>query len=52
MPKLTIVISKESDDNLRDYIAKKYPRTSFGKLSEVAEEALTEYMKNHPIEGQ
>ena len=48
MPKLTVMITKEIDDNLRDYIARKYPRESYGKLSEITINALKEYIENHP----
>ena len=49
MPKLTILISEETNNNLRDYVAKKYPREPYGKLSEITEEAIKEFLKNHPI---
>lgn len=42
--KITVVIHKEVEEMLRDYIRKKY-RRPFGKLSEVMEEAIIKYIK-------
>jgi hypothetical protein len=42
------MLSDETENSIRDYIAKKYPRESFGKISEIIETAIKEYLKNHP----
>lgn len=51
MGRINILISDETENKIRDYIAKKYPRQTFGKISEISETAIIEYLKNHPIEG-
>jgi len=43
-PKVTIVISEDTENELRDYIRTKY-RKPFGKLSEIVEKSLQEYLK-------
>jgi Arc/MetJ-type ribon-helix-helix transcriptional regulator len=42
-PKVTIVISEDTENELRDYIRDKY-RKPFGKLSEVVEKSVQEYL--------
>lgn len=45
MPKkITLMLSDETDKKLRAYIVKRYPEQPFGKLSEVVEAAITEYL--------
>lgn len=43
-PKITVVISEDTENELRDYIRKKY-RKPFGKLSEVIELSVKEYLE-------
>jgi hypothetical protein len=45
MPKLTIILTEETNRNLREYVAKKYPLESYGKISQVIEEALKQHLK-------
>jgi 5-methylcytosine-specific restriction endonuclease McrA len=45
MPKLTIILTSETNRKLREYVAKKYPLESYGKISQVIEEALKQYIK-------
>jgi len=45
MGKLTIIISDEVEERLRVYIAKQYPTEIYGKLSEVVELALKEFLE-------
>ena len=52
MGRINIMLSDETENNLRDYISKKYPRQTFGKISELIEQTLKEYLKNNPIESQ
>jgi hypothetical protein len=51
MGKLTLNLSDKLEETLRTYISKKYPQQTFGKISEITEKALAEYLENHPIEG-
>jgi hypothetical protein len=43
--KLTVNLSPETAQKLRTYVSKTYPTETFGKLSEVVETAITEYLK-------
>jgi hypothetical protein len=45
MPKLTVIISQEAENQLREYVTKKYPRSPFGKLSKVVDLAIKEYLQ-------
>lgn len=45
MAKITITLSDETEKKLRSYVTSKYPEKPFGKLSEVVEEALIEYLE-------
>ena len=47
-PKVTIVISEDTENQLRDYIRTKY-RKPFGKLSEIVEESVQEYLANKKL---
>jgi len=47
MPKLTIILTDETNRKLREHVAKNYPQESYGKISWVIEEALKEYMQRH-----
>jgi hypothetical protein len=48
MGKITIMLTPETEKSLRTYIAKKYPTEIYGKISEIIETALKEYLQNHP----
>ncbi len=45
MGKLSVEISDEVEQKLRMFIAKNYPLKPFGKLSQIVEEALREWLK-------
>jgi len=45
MAKITITLSDETEKKLRSYVTSKYPEKPFGKLSDVVEKALVEYLK-------
>jgi hypothetical protein len=45
MPKLTIMLTDETNKKLRDYVSKTYPQKTFGKISQVIEEALKQYLE-------
>jgi hypothetical protein len=45
MPKLTIILTEETNRNLREYVTKNYPLEPYGKISQVIEEAVTEFLK-------
>lgn len=47
MGKLTIMLTPETETELRNHIARKYPTEIYGKISEVIETALKEYLQNH-----
>jgi len=42
--KLTVSLTLKTEKQLRSYVTSKYPEKPFGKLSEVVEKALTEYL--------
>jgi metal-responsive CopG/Arc/MetJ family transcriptional regulator len=48
MPKITLMIPDDLNDELREYVTKKFPKEPYGKLSEVTQKALREYIKNNP----
>lgn len=50
MGKITIVLSDEKEELLRDYIRSKY-RKPFGKLSEVVEDSITRLLKEEGFKG-
>jgi len=43
--KLTIILSDETEERLRQHISKMYPTHTFGKLGEVAEKAIIAYLE-------
>lgn len=45
MGKITITISDEVERRLRTYVTSKYPEKPYGKLSEIVEESLVEFLK-------
>ncbi len=47
MGKLTIMLSKETEENLRKYVAQKYPTETYGKMSFVIEQALKKYLEEN-----
>jgi hypothetical protein len=47
MGKLTIILTPETEKEMRNYIARKYPTEIYGKISEVIETALKGYLQNH-----
>jgi hypothetical protein len=49
MGRINIILTDETENKVRDYIAKKYPRQTFGKISEVTENALKEFLQNHSL---
>jgi hypothetical protein len=51
MVKIVIDLDDQLNEKLRHYINKKYPLQTYGKVREVTEAALTEYLQNHSIEG-
>lgn len=42
-PKITVIISEDTENELRDLIRRKY-RKPFGKLSEIVEISLQEHL--------
>jgi len=44
MGKLTVSISDETERELRAFVATSYPLKPFGKLSDVVERAIREYL--------
>jgi hypothetical protein len=44
MGKITIVLSAETERRLRSFVAKKYSDQVHGKLSEVVESSVKEYL--------
>ncbi|MCJ7759797.1 ribbon-helix-helix domain-containing protein [Candidatus Bathyarchaeota archaeon] len=47
MGKITVVLSDDVEKELRKHVTAKYPERPYGKLSEVVEEALREWLKRH-----
>lgn len=45
LAKITITLSDKTEKALRNYVTQNYPEQPFGKLSEVVEKALIEYLK-------
>ena len=45
--KLTISLMPQTEHALRVYVSKTYPIETFGKLSQVVDQALTEFLKKH-----
>ena len=44
MGKITITLTDEVETKLRKYVTTKYPEKPYGKLSQVVEEALNEWL--------
>lgn len=42
--KITVMVPKDVEDDLRDYVAKKYPRATYGKLGKVVSKAVRYYL--------
>jgi hypothetical protein len=54
MGKINITLTDETEKSLRAYVASKYPKQQFGKLSEVVEISVREYLekqKDEPVSG-
>jgi len=45
MGKITISLTDKTEKNLRDYINSNYPEQSFGKLSEIVETSVKQYLE-------
>jgi hypothetical protein len=45
MGKITVTLSDQTEKQLRTYVTQKYPEQPFGKLSEIVEKALTEFLE-------
>ena len=45
MGKITISLTDKTEKKLRDYVASKYPDQQFGKLSEIVETSVKEYLE-------
>lgn len=45
MGKMTILLSDKVEEQLRIYIAKKYPTETYGKISQIIEDALKLFLK-------
>jgi hypothetical protein len=43
--KITIILSDETEERLRQHISKTYPTHNFGKLGEVMEKAIVAYLE-------
>lgn len=46
MKKITILLEDAVDQSLREYVSKTYPVQPYGKLSEVINAAVVEYLKS------
>jgi hypothetical protein len=44
--KITISLDNEIERKLRMYVARNYPLETYGKMSQVVNEALEEFFKN------
>jgi hypothetical protein len=49
MGKLVVIIDDKLEERLRRYIASKYPTETYGKIKQIIEQALTEYLQK--VEG-
>ena len=45
MGRITISLTDETEKKLRSYVTSKYPKQTFGKLSEVVETSVKEYLE-------
>jgi hypothetical protein len=45
MVKIVFNLNDELNEKLRQYINKKWPLKTYGRIKEVIEDALTEYLK-------
>ena len=44
MPKLTLILDEDLNKRVRKYLYETYPSSQYGKLKNVIEEALKEYL--------
>lgn len=42
--KITVMVAKDVEEDLRNYVAKKYPQKTYGKLGEVVTKAIRYYL--------
>ncbi len=42
--KLTISITQETNKALREYVSKNYPTESFGKMSDIVDTAIQQFL--------
>jgi len=49
MGKIVVIIDDKLEERLRRYIASKYPTETYGKIKQIIEQALTEYLQK--VEG-
>lgn len=45
--KLTVSLNPQTEQALRTYVSKTYPTETFGKLSEIVDKAVIEYLDRH-----
>jgi hypothetical protein len=45
MGKITVTISDETEKRLREYVTRRYPEKPFGKLSQIVEQAIKEFLE-------
>ena len=46
MGKITVTLDDKIEKDLRIYVSKNYPEKPFGKLSEIVNQAVKEYLAN------
>lgn len=46
MRKTTIRLKPETDQKLRLYVSKKYPTETYGKIGQVVEEAINQFIES------
>jgi len=47
MGKITVTLDDEVEKKLRAFVTSKYPEKPFGKLSQIVNEAVKEYLKKN-----
>lgn len=47
MGKITVIIDDDIEEWVRNYVTQNYPQKPFGKLSEVVNKALKDFMEKH-----
>jgi hypothetical protein len=51
MARIQVILNDETEEKLRLYINKKYPKKPYGKISEVINEALDKYLAEATIDS-